>query len=295
MRLSKPGTSLGRIGLFVFVFVAPVLAFPLVSQQQVPEPHLLSMGKAEQLLREGKPTEALDEIERVIDVDENFADAWYFGGVALGQLKRFAEARDYFVRASELNPGWGEAHRYASMASADIGDLEASWEHAIKAHQAGLDMSDAFAGLRNMSRVPDDLDDQLGAARVFVGGFDTSVFDRDGSRAGAKAVLAQAAADLFSFQQVARETLSESAAFGLVQRQESAQYIMMFEIETLTDTLNGSRRRLSGVLRLVDARSGETVNRRRIDFADINSLSYLNREWRRIVGLLEEWAAERGG
>ena len=59
MRLSKPGTSLGRIGLFVFVFVAPVLAFPLVSQQQVPEPHLLSMGKAEQLLREGKPTEAV--------------------------------------------------------------------------------------------------------------------------------------------------------------------------------------------------------------------------------------------
>ena len=100
------------------------------------------------------------------------------------------------------------------MASADIGDLEASWEHAIKAHQAGLDMSDAFAGLRNMSRVPDDLDDQLGAARVFVGGFDTSVFDRDGSRAGAKAILAQAAADLFSFQQVARETLAESAAFG---------------------------------------------------------------------------------
>ena len=278
--------------MFVFVFVAPALAFPLVSQQQVPEPHLLSMGKAEQLLREGKPTEALAEIERVIDVDENFADAWYFGGVALGQLKRFAEARDYFVRASELNPGWGEAHRYAS---ADIGDLEASWEHAIKAHQAGLDMSDAFAGLRNMSRVPDDLDDQLGAARVFVGGFDTSVFDRDGSRAGAKAILAQAAADLFSFQQVARERLSESAAFGLVQRQESAQYIMMFEIETLTDTLNGSRRRLSGVLRLVDARSGETANRRRIDFADINSLSYLNREWRRIIGLLEEWAAERGG
>ena len=123
MRLSKPGTSLGRIGLFVFVFVAPALAFPLVSQQQVPEPHLLSMGKAEQLLREGKPTEALAEIERVIDVDENFADAWYFGGVALGQLKRFAEARDYFVRAGELNPGWGEAHRYASMASADIGKM----------------------------------------------------------------------------------------------------------------------------------------------------------------------------
>ena len=53
---------MGRIGLFVFDFVAPVLAFPLVSQQQVPEPHLLSMGKAEQLLREGKPPEALAEI-----------------------------------------------------------------------------------------------------------------------------------------------------------------------------------------------------------------------------------------
>ena len=169
-----------------------------------------------------------------------------------------------------------------------------SWGE-FKAHQTGADISESINQLLALEKAPGDLDDQLAVARVFVGGFDTSVFDRDGSRMGAKAILAQAAADLFSFQQTARETLSESAAFGLVQRQESAQYIMMFEIEFLTDTLNGSPRRLSGVLRLVDARSGETVDRRRIDFDDINSLGYLNREWRRIVGLMEEWAAERGG
>ena len=183
----------------------------------------------------------------------------------------------------------------AAVAALNTSNLPIAWEQAVKAYQAGADISESINQLLALEKAPGDLDDQLAVARVFVGGFDTSVFDRDGSRMGAKAILAQAAADLFSFQQTARETLSESAAFGLVQRQESAQYIMMFEIEFLTDTLNGSPRRLRGVLRLVDARSGETADRRRINFADISSLSYLNREWRRIIGLMEEWAAERGG
>ncbi len=135
-------------------------------------------------------------------------------------------------------------------------------------------MSDAFAELRNMSVAPDNLDDQLDAARVFVGGFDTSVFDRDGTSSGAKSVLAQASADLFGFQKQARRKVSESTVFGLVQRQESAQYIMLFEVDFLSNSLTGTRRRLRGVLKLADARSGEQAYRRRIDFADINSLSY---------------------
>ena len=281
------------VALAVFLLLAaPVFGLTV---QQEESPALQGSRAAEQLLREGKPTEALAEIERAIAADENFAAAWYVGGIALGQLGRIPEARDYFVRATELNPAWGEAHRFASRTSFDVGDLEAAWQHAIKAHQAGTEMSEAFAGLSGTSAAPDDLDAQLSAARVFVGGFDTTKFDRDGTNSGARSVLSQAAADLFGFQQQARRQLSESPAFGLVQRQESAQYIMLTEVEFLSNSLLGSRRRLRGVLKLVDARSGEEAYRRRIDFSDINSLRYLNREWSRIMALMEEWAADRQG
>ena len=293
MRLSQPRAPWVGIGALALVFAAPALATALVSQQAEASAQLTEQGRLAFVNRQFDV--ALSDLNKAIEADASNPSAHYYRGLVLGNLGREREALDAFLKAAELNPGWGEAHRMAAVAALNTSNLPIAWEQAVKAYQAGADISESINQLLALEKAPGDLDDQLDAARVFVGGFDTSVFDRDGSRMGAKAILAQAAADLFSFQQVARETLSESAAFGLVQRQESAQYIMMFEIEFLTDTLNGSPRRLSGVLRLVDARSGETADRRRINFADISSLSYLNREWRRIIGLMEEWAAERGG
>jgi len=293
MRLSQPRTPWVGIGALALAFVAPALASALVSQQAEASAQLTEQGRLAFVNRQFDV--ALLDLNKAIEADASNPSAHYYRGLVLGNLGREREALDAFLKAAELNPGWGEAHRMAAVTALNTSNLPIAWEQAVKAYQAGAEISESINQLLALEKAPGDLDDQLDAARVFVGGFDTSVFDRDGSRMGAKAILAQAAADLFSFQQTARETLSESAAFGLVQRQESAQYIMMFEIEFLTDTLNGSPRRLRGVLRLVDARSGETVDRRRIDFDDINSLGYLNREWRRIVGLMEEWAAERGG
>ncbi len=293
MRLSQPLAPWVGIGALALAFVAPALASALVSQQAEASAQLTEKGRLALVNRQFDV--ALLDLNKAIEADASNPHAHYYRGLVLGNLGREREALDAFLKAAELNPGWGEAHRMAAVAALNTSNLPIAWEQAVKAHQTGADISESINQLLALEKAPGDLDDQLAAARVFVGGFDTSVFDRDGSRMGAKAILAQAAADLFSFQQAARETLSESAAFGLVQRQESAQYIMMFEIEFLTDTLNGSPRRLSGVLRLVDARSGETADRRRINFADISSLSYLNREWRRIIGLMEEWAAERGG
>ena len=293
MRLSQPRAPWVGIGALALAFVAPALASALVSQQAEASAQLTEQGRLALVNRQFGV--ALSDLNKAIEADASNPHAHYYRGLVLGNLGREREALDAFLKAAELNPGWGEAHRMAAVAALNTSNLPIAWEQAVKAYQAGAEISESINQLLALEKAPGDLDDQLAAARVFVGGFDTSVFDRDGSRMGAKAILAQAAADLFSFQQAARETLSESAAFGLVQRQESAQYIMMFEIEFLTDTLNGSPRRLSGVLRLVDARSGETADRRRINFADISSLSYLNREWRRIIGLMEEWAAERGG
>lgn len=256
------------------------------AQQEQESPALELTRAAEQLLRSGNPEEALAEIDKALAEDENFAGAYYVGGLAYGQTGRLAEARDYFVRATELRPGWGEAHRFASTAFADTGDFEAAWEHAIKAHQAGVDMSDAFTRLQGSTAAPDDLDTQLAAARVFVGGYDTERLERGGTNTNATAAMGRAAGDLFQVQEEARRQLSSSRSFGLVQRQDMARYIMIFEIDSL------STRRLVGVLKLVDAQSGEEAYRRRIDLTDITSRSYLNREFSRIIALMEEWAAE---
>ena len=44
---------------------------------------------------------------------------------------------------------------------------------------------------------------------------------------------------------------------------------------------------------MLDAQSGERAHRIRIQFRDIVSVSEINREVDRVIGLLEEWAAER--
>lgn len=255
--------------------------------QQPGSPGPAHVRAAEELLGAGRSAEALAEAEKALAEDENLAAAWFAAGLALGQLGRDAEARDHFVRATELQPGWGEAHRFASMASADVGDLEASWDHAIKAQQAGTDMSDAFAGLQAMSRAPDNLDTWLTAARVFVGGFDATPFERGGTNTVAKAILSITAADRFAILQEFRRQFAASRYFGLVERQEQARYLMVIEIDAM------NARRMTGVLRLVDALSAEEAYRRRIDFTDITSTSYLARELHRIVGLMETWAAKQ--
>lgn len=72
---------------------------------------------AERLLQQGNPTGALAEIAKALAEDEGYAPAWYLRGLAHGQLDQHAEALDAFVRATEINPGWGAAHRFASLST----------------------------------------------------------------------------------------------------------------------------------------------------------------------------------
>ncbi len=275
------------IAVFAALFL-PLAASAATRQAQPQESAALErVGVAERLLSEGKSEQALAAIDELLAEDEEFDGAWFVGGVALGRMGRYAEARDYFVRATEITPGWGEAHRLASIASADIGDLDASWDHAVKAHQAGVDMSDAFAELRAISSAPEDIEEQLGAATVFVAGFDSTTFERGGTNTSAKGILTASAGDRFALLQEMRRQLAAARSFGLVPRQERAQYMMVIDIDTM------NTRQLRGVLKLLDTRSGEEAYRRRIDLADISSTAYLARELNRIVSLMEDWAKER--
>lgn len=259
---------------------------------------------AEQLVQQQKPDEALAELQKVFEKNNEFAPAYFVAGLAYEAKNEAQQAFDNFLKAGENQPGWGIAHRKASFWAANAGNLEASWEQAIKAHQAGTDMSDAFEGLQSMTDAPDDLEAQLAAYRVFVGPFDTTVFEQSGDTAlqgganssatsrtdrGAR-IVQEAAGDIFGYQQEARRQFAGSRGFGLVQRQEAAQYIFVTEVDSIEDNI--SRRRMRAVIKLVDARSGEEAYRRRIDFTNIVSRADLNRDFTQLMNLMEEWAAE---
>ncbi len=289
--------------LILALSIAAGLPAALAQQQQSEEMQIVVA--AEQLVQQQKPDEALAELQKIFDKTDSFAPAYLVAGLAYAAKEQPQEAFDSFVKAAEYQPGWGAAHREASFYAASMGDLDASWEHAIKAHQAGTDMSDAFEGLQTMAPAPGDLEEQLAAYRVFVGPFDTTVFEESGDTAlqggvnssatdrtdrGAR-IVQQAATEIANYQQVARRKFAESRAFGLVQRQNQAQYIFVTEVDSLQD--NMARRRMRTVVKLVDAQSGEEVYRRRVDFANIVSSGDLNRDFTQLMNFMEEWAAER--
>ena len=74
-------------------------------------------------------------------------------------------------------------------------------------------------------------------------------------------------------------------------RQDIAQYILIIKVDEIGEEME--ERPLEGVLYLLDSQSGEESFRRRIQMDDIVSLSSINRDLDRIVGNMEEWAAER--
>jgi len=288
----------------LIVILAIFVALPAAPAQQQSEEMQIVVA-AEQLVQQQKPDEALAELQKIFDETDAFAPAYFVAGLAYAAKQQPQDAYDNMVKATEYQPGWGAAHRQASMYAADMGNLDLSWEQAIKAHQAGTDMSDAFAGLQTMTEVPGDLDAQLAAYRVFVGPFDTTVFEESGDTAlqgGANSsatsrtdrgtrIVREAVGEIVNYQQIARRQFAESRAFGLVQRQDQAQYIFVTELDSLQD--NMSRRRMRGVVKLVDAQSGEEAFRRRVDFANIVSSGDLNRDFTQLMTFMEEWALEQ--
>ncbi len=102
-------------------------------------------------------------------------------------------------------------------------------------------------------------------------------------------MVADAAGDINQFEREARRQLSASSAFELVSSPELADYVMVMEADYISTDF---RRRMGGVLKLVDAKTGEQAYRRRVTFASISTRSDLNRELVTAVNLMEEWAAD---
>lgn len=148
-----------------------------------------------------------------------------------------------------------------------------------------------------------DAQPSVAAVRVYVGGVDVSSFEQlfypplvAGRRGNAsqltgigRAVVVAAAGDINQFEREARRQFSASPAFELVSSLERADYVMVMEADYISTDF---RRRMRGILKLVDVKTGEAAYRRRVTFASISTRSDLNRELTAAVNLMEEWAAD---
>jgi hypothetical protein len=148
-----------------------------------------------------------------------------------------------------------------------------------------------------------DAQPSVAAVRVYVGGVDVSRFEQlfhppleAGPQSNAsqltgigRAVVVDAAGDINQFEREARRHFSASSAFELVSSPELADYVMVMEADYISTDF---RRRMRGVLKLVDAKTGEEAYRRRVTFVSISTRSDLNRELTAAVNLMEVWAAD---
>ena len=104
-----------------------------------------------------------------------------------------------------------------------------------------------------------------------------------------RTVVVTAAGDINQFEREARRQFSQSSAFELVTSPQMADYVMVMEADFISPDF---RRRMRGILKLVDAKTGDEAYRRRVTFASISTRSDLNRELTAAVNLMEEWAAD---
>ena len=293
--------SLRRSLALVLCFSIMAVASVTLAQDQQAELMKIVIA-AEEMLNQGQPEQALAELQKVLSQNEEFAPAYFLQGMVYARTGDMPKAYENMVKATEYDPTMGIAHRMASQGAGAMGNFDGAWEHAIKAHQAGTDMSDAFAALSSMGEPPAGLEAAMAVPRVWIGPMDTSNWEATSATAGGSAsgrasddasasrILSEAAQDIQRWGNAARKAFADSSAFGLVSRAEQATYMLQLEVDSMADN---SRRRTRGYLKLVDVQSGEEGYRRRVTFADIGSDGDLIRDFDRIISIMEEWAAEQ--
>ncbi len=275
---------------------------------------------------------ALSDLDKAIEADAANPLAHYYRGVALGNVGRERDALGAFLRAAELNPGWGEAHRMATIAALNTRNLPVAWDQAVKAHQSGSDIGDSINRLLALEKAPGDLDEQLAAARVFVMPLNTeklearqdNPFGREVLSGGGTAAdigvgggggggiidpfatsasrstnvggrqVAESQGDFYSLLMQTRRSLADSRYFGVVPRQDMAQYLLVIEIDEMGGS-GGSQKPIRGYIKLIDPRNGAEAYRRLLELRNIASLADLNADMERYVDLMEEWLRNRSG
>jgi VWFA-related protein len=123
---------------------------------------------AADLIARGEPAEALVELNLALQSDPDSWEAHYQLGNVHLRRGNWQEAQQTLLKAASLRPGWGEVHRLASRASLHLKDYAEAWEQAIRAHQAGIDMSNDLLMLRWETGEPPGLEARLSAPTIYI-------------------------------------------------------------------------------------------------------------------------------
>jgi hypothetical protein len=266
------------------------------------------------------PPRALEEIDKVLEIEPGNAEAFFYRGMAYGQLQRLQESLDSFVEAGVLAPGYTDAYVRSCRLAFQFENWPLAWEQAILASQSGFDMSQAFAELRNMGGEPEDFEHRLRAPRVLLGpidveaitGQDSFVTDiasvgnaadagsRGASGSPADSSLAfgegpagttrfaEAQADIVNVRRTFGVLLQESHEFAVVQSPDLATYVLTLKVN---DVGVGRPRDFEGIVKFM--LGDEEVYSRPLRFRDIASTSDLRTEIFHVVVFMEEWLANQ--
>ncbi len=227
------------------------------------------------LMAEEQPSEALVELDFAIRADRYLWESYFHRGGTLTLLGDLQGAQKAFLKAAALNPGNGKAHQLACMASIEVEDHEAAWEQAIRAHQAGIDMTFELEQLRQRTAPPSDLEEYLNARHISIVP-DLPADPR--TQAAVRRILRQI-----------RSALADSPGIGLTDDNDLAEYLLLISSEGWARaTLSDVKVKLS-----LAAREGEGVESRRMTIATLDDQEHVSAQIERYVRALEAWLLER--
>ncbi len=109
---------------------------------------------------------ALGQLDFVAQTTPDIGSPFFGRGLVLEQMERWQEARDSYTRSLQLRPGAPATHSRLAEVTFQLNDYAAAWEHGIRAHRGGVDMSELFARLRPVAPPPDDLEQVMVGPRV---------------------------------------------------------------------------------------------------------------------------------
>lgn len=227
------------------------------------------------LLEDGEPELALQTVDRALAADPFFWQAHYYRARTLSLLKRWNEALTAAERAAELNPGSDRAHALAWLVAYTVADDETAWEHAIRAQQAGADMTVQFELLGRRKPAPADLKARLAAPKVFVSDSPT--------------VDLALQATLKRVYRALRRTLSEAPGIALVDDPSRGAFFVTFQDEKVADH---APRKLKAELSLFE-RSGKRIWKRNVKAENIDDPATLERALTPAVAELQEQLRKR--
>ena len=326
-----PGSSVFFRFLSLLAIVALLMA-PSSSAAQGQE-ILEQLQKGIEELQNGRPEAGLAEIQEVIEAEPRLAAAHFYAGMASAQMRQWQQAYDYFVAATYQAPGYGEAHMQACRVAYSLGNLDDAFLHAVLASRAGVDMTDAFAGLEAAMELPADWRQRIAVPRVLIGALDTEALLQRGSTtfAGTQTERQPAGADQSGAAAV--DPLAEflpagsggafplglgpsgsglAAAFQAelhevrrrfgeeLERSEMFGVVASRELADyvlflkVDDLGEEPQVQLKGFVKLLDPESGAEIYSRPLDLSNIKSVSDLRNDVGRYVGFMEEWLRQQG-